>query len=145
MPNFPHLRENNVRKGFLEDSQYRKLVEGGELWFRALVECGRTYRWRVSELLNMQVNQVALAQRIVRLEPGTTKNSDGREVVMTDAQYLLLGACVEGKSPEDTVFTRSNGTPVRSFRAVWEKACTFAGVGQLLCSRCSEPMQAGAL
>ena len=23
MPYFPHLRENNVRKGFLEDSQYR--------------------------------------------------------------------------------------------------------------------------
>lgn len=36
---FPKLKENNVRKGFLEDAQYRKLVEGSELWFRALVEC----------------------------------------------------------------------------------------------------------
>ena len=63
MPHFPHLRENNVRKGFLEDSQYRKLVEGAELWFRTIVECGRTYGWRISELLGMKVKQVDLMQR----------------------------------------------------------------------------------
>lgn len=97
MPNFPHLRENNVRTGLLEDSQFRKLVEGSELWFRALAECGRIYGWRVSELLNMSVSQVDLAQRTIRLEPGTTKNSDGREVVMTHAVFTLLSACVLGK------------------------------------------------
>jgi integrase len=69
----------------LEDANYRKLVEGSELWFRALVECGRTYGWRVSELLNMRFKQVDLLQRTIRLEPGTTKNTEGREVVMTDA------------------------------------------------------------
>ncbi len=111
MPHFPHLRENNVRKGFLEDSQYRKLVEGTELWFRTIVECGRTYGWRISELLGMKVNQVDLMQRVIRLDPGTTKNSDGREVFMTDALYLLLGACVEGKSAEDSVFNQWDPRP----------------------------------
>jgi hypothetical protein len=28
---------------FLDDAQYRTPVDGAELWFRALVECGRTY------------------------------------------------------------------------------------------------------
>jgi integrase len=98
-PKFPKLAENNVRKGFLEDGQYRKLIEYcPNLWFRALVECGRTYGWRVSELLNMRVSQVDVSQRIVRLEPGTTKNRDGREVLMTDAVRLLLSALIEGKS-----------------------------------------------
>ncbi len=55
-----------------------------ELWFRSLVECGRTYGWRVSELLSMRVNQLDIAQRVIRLEPGTTKNRDGREVPMTE-------------------------------------------------------------
>jgi len=99
MPAFPHLRENNVRKGFLEDAQLHALVADGELWFRALVECGRTYGWRVSELLSLKVNQVDLEQQVIRLDPGTTKNSDGREVFMTDAVRLLLAACVHGKTP----------------------------------------------
>ena len=30
VPRFPHLAENNVRTGFLEDSQYDKLIEGAE-------------------------------------------------------------------------------------------------------------------
>ena len=85
MPAFPHLKENNVRGGFLDDAQYRKLVDGAELWFRALVECERTYGWRVSELLNLRMAQVDLAQSAILLEPGTTKNSDGREVFITDA------------------------------------------------------------
>jgi site-specific recombinase XerD len=75
MPYFPHLRENNVRKGFLEDSQYLALVKDADLWFRALVECGRTFGWRVSELVGMKVNQVDLMQRVIRLAPGTTTRS----------------------------------------------------------------------
>ncbi len=132
MPAFPRLQENNVRKGFLEDGQYRRLVEGSELWFRALVECGRTYGWRVGELLHMQVSQVDLAERVIRLEPGTTKNRDGREAPMTDAVFTLLSACVLGKSPEQYVFTRQNGTPVREFRHTWANACEHAGVPNLL-------------
>lgn len=139
MPAFPHLSENNVRKGFLADNQYRNLVEGAELWFRALVECGRTYGWRVSELLNLRVNQVDLAQRVIRLEPGTTKNADGREVFMTDTVHALLTACTAGKQADDAVFTRTNGKPVRSFRGTWERECTRAGVGQLVCGHCSQP------
>jgi len=58
VPRFPHLAENNVRTGFLEDGQYDKLVEGAEVWFRALVACGRSYGWRVQELLSMRVSQL---------------------------------------------------------------------------------------
>ncbi len=76
----------------------------------------------------MKVKQVELMQRVIRLDPGTTKNSDGCEIFMTDALNLLLGACVEGKGPEDAAFTRPNGIPVRSLRDAWEKACTLAGV-----------------
>jgi integrase len=108
IPAFPHLIENNVRKGFLEDGQYRKIVAYcPELWFRSIVECGRTYGWRISELRNMQVGQIDLQQRVIRLEPGTTKNGEGREVLMTDAVYALLTACVSGKAADDYVFTRS--------------------------------------
>ena len=143
MPAFPHLRENNIRKGFLEDSQLHALVADAELWFRALVECGRTYGWRVSELVNMRVEQVDLVQQVIRLEPGTTKNNDGREVFMTDSVRTLLAECVRGKAPDEPVFVRPDGKPVRDFRVTWERACTRAGVGQTICFSCSQPMNSG--
>lgn len=143
LPGFPKLKENNVRKGFLEDAQFRTLVEGAELWFRTLVESGRTYGWRVSELLGLRVHQADLAQRVIRLEPGTTKNSEGREVTMTDAVFTLLSACVIGKNPTDHVFTRKNGRAVRDFRTTWENACVRAGVGTIVCAGCEAPNQSG--
>ncbi len=132
-PKFPKLAENNVRKGFLEDGQYRKLIECcPALWFRSLVECGRTYGWRVSELLCMRINQIDLLQRVIRLEPGTTKNGDGREVIMTDAVHNLLSALADGKVADHHVFTRENGKRVRDFRGTWKNACAHAGVPDLL-------------
>jgi len=133
LPKFPKLAEDNIRKGFLEDAQYKKLIAYcPDLWFRALVEMGRTYGWRISELINLQVKQVDVDGRTIRLEPGTTKNKDGREVTMTNAVHSLLAKCVAGKSSEDAVFTRSDGKPVRDFRDTWAKATKAAGVPGLL-------------
>jgi len=100
------------------------------------VECGRTYGWRVSELLGMRVGQADLMQRVMRLEPGTTKNSEGREVAMTDTVYRLLSACVAGKPEKEHVFTRKHGLPGRDFRNAWENACVRAGVGAIVCAQC---------
>jgi integrase len=133
LPKFPKLMEDNVRKGFLEDSQYSKLLEANpELWFRALVEMGRTYGWRISELLGLRVGQIDLDARTIRLDPGTTKNRDGREVTMTGPVHALLSECAADKGPEDAVFTWPNGRPVRDFRDAWAKATQAAGVPGLL-------------
>jgi integrase len=133
IPGFPRLAEDNVRKGFLDDKQYEKLSASCfQTWLLAIVEVGRTYGWRVGELLNMRVKQIDLLSRTIRLEPGTTKNHDGREVTMTRRVHKLLKLCVFGKTAESFVFTRSNGQPVRDFRGTWAKACKEAGVPGLL-------------
>jgi integrase len=132
VPSFPHLAENNVRTGFLEDGQHQELVKGSDLWFRAMVEVGRTYGWRISELRDMKVSQVNLLNRTLRLEPGTTKNGEGREVSMTKSVYELLAGCVSGKGAADHVFTRPDGKAVRDFRELWLNACVAAGVPNLL-------------
>jgi len=133
LPKFPKLTEDNIRKGFLEDEQYKKLIGYcPDVWFRALVEMGRTYGWRVSELINLRVKQIDLQARTIRLEPGTTKNKDGREVTMTSAVHELLVQCLTDKSPDDPVFTRPDGTAVRDFRDIWGKATDAAGVPGLL-------------
>jgi integrase len=93
---------------------------------------GRTYGWRISELINLRVGQVDVEARTIRLEPGTTKNKDGREVSMTTTIHRLLTQCVAGKSSDESVLTRPDGKPVKDFRETWANACTFAGVPGLL-------------
>ncbi len=133
IPHFPSLAETNIRQGFLEDAQYEKLLESClEIWFQALVEAGCTYGWRVGELLKLKVDQINLENWVIRLHPGTTKNKDGREVTMTQTIHDLFELCVEGKTPEDYLFTRPNGKRVRCFRDAWDKARTAAGVPGLL-------------
>jgi integrase len=97
------------------------------LWMRALFECGVTFGWRVSELLNLRVGQVDLADRTIRLNPGETKNGQGRLAVLTDAAYVLIRECVRGKTADDYVFTR-NRKRIRSFRGTWAKLTEKAGL-----------------
>ncbi len=141
LPNFPRLQEHNVRTGFVEDEQYAQLTAAAaDLWLRALIEVAHTYGWRKQELLNLRVRQVDLAAGTIRLDPGSTKNRDGREATMTATVNVLLRECIRGKAPDDHVFTRTNGRPVRDFRKAWRTACVAAGVGRMLCKSCDQPV-----
>jgi len=61
-----------------------------ELACGALFEVGYSFGWRVSELLNLRVDQVDLLNRTISLHPGETKNDDGRVVIMTEPVHQLL-------------------------------------------------------
>src|ERR1035438_3758627 len=60
----------------------------------------------------------------------------GKHVLLLDAAssdltiYQLILACTVEKSPEDFIFTRDDGEPIRDFRVAWWKACVVAGRGQ---------------
>ena len=132
---FPRLAERNVRKGFVEDVSYQPLAEAAARagsWMYAMFEVAFTFGWRFSEVLNLRVEQVSIADRTIRLNPGETKNDEGRIVIMTDRVRRLLELCVAGKSARDYVFTRANKKPVRDFRRTWKKICEQAGVSELL-------------
>jgi len=48
VPDFPHLKETNVRQGFVTAEQYRELVAHcHHLWLRAMLETAYNYGWRV--------------------------------------------------------------------------------------------------
>jgi integrase len=129
------LKENNTRKGFLESAQYDELARECAkygLWMRTLFELGYTYGWRHEELLSMRVSQVSIADRTIRLNPGETKNDEGREVTMTPLLRGLLQECVRGKQPNDFVLTRSDGRPIGDFRISWGTATAKAKVAGLL-------------
>ena len=133
VPSMPKLREANARTGFLEDGQYRKLLEyRPELWFRTIVEVGRTFGWRRTGITGLRVGQIDLMQRTIRLEAGTTKKGEGRVVTVVDALYVLISACVRG-SLKTISFSRARmDFAVISFRGLWKNACISAGCPGLL-------------
>ena len=135
VPHIPMLTESNTRKGFLESKQHDQLAAECAkvgLWLRAIFEVAYTCGWRHEELLGLRVQQVNLLTGTIRLEPGTTKNGDGREVTVTQFVRQLLVQCIQGKGQHDYVFTRDNGTPIRDFRKSWHNVCHAAGTPGLL-------------
>jgi integrase len=105
---------------------------------RSLFEVGFTYGWRHAELTGLRVRQVNLFGGAIRLDAGTTKNDDAREVIMTKQVRLLVGQCILGKRADDYVFTRDGNAPVRDFRSTWASVCCAVGVGELVCPQCEQ-------
>jgi integrase len=139
LPKIPRLKENNVRKGFLEFPEYERLSReciGVGPWLCGILETGYTFGWRDEEVTNLRAGAVDLVNRCVRLYPGETKNDDGRMAFMTAELYEALAPLMVGKSGDDYVFTREDGSSVVDFRKAWWKVCTAAGLGAMVCRKC---------
>jgi integrase len=72
--------------------------------------------------------------RRVRLEPGTTKNDEGREFpftaelrVILERQKAKANALRKKGIIYPYVFHR-NGKPIKDFRKIWKRACKAAGI-----------------
>ena len=147
VPHIPLLREANARSGFVEDTGFGRLAlvaeAGGEPWLRLFLELAYSYGWRRGELLGLRCGQVNLAEGTIRLDPGTTKNREGREVAIEPTSRLatLLRAALAGKRPDDYVLTRTRNRPVRDFRAAWRGLCVRAGLGRWECRACASAVE----
>ena len=92
-PHFPMLRENNVRAGFFEREQYLAVQKHLPTSMRPVVTFAYVTGWRInSEVLPLQWRQVDLKLGEVRLDPGTTKNLEGRVFYLTFELEELLKA-----------------------------------------------------
>jgi integrase len=133
VPDFPHLAENNTRTGFLEDQEYATLTARcSELWLRLFLEIAYSLAWRKSEILNLQVRNISMSARTIRLDVGSTKNGEGREVAMTQRIAALVEQAIAGKSAEDYLLTRGNGQRVKDFRKAWRNLTSAAGLSDKL-------------
>ena len=134
--------KGNERRGFVEETQYRKLVDAaaGQLWLRGLLALGYTYGFRRGELLGnpkkgteaMRCAQVDLINNTVTLYSGETKNGDGRTVALTEECRQIVTELRKGKQPDDFLFTRKGGDVIRDFRVTWDALTKAAGVPGLL-------------
>lgn len=135
-PHIPLLQENNTRKGFFEREQFESVRRHLPAPLQAVATFAYLTGWRTkSEILPLQWSQVDFTAGVVRLEPGTTKNREGRVFVFRgiDALKQVLEAQWaerEGLAAKNQicpwVFHRK-GQPIRSYRRAWQTACELAG------------------
>jgi integrase len=107
---------------------------------RVAVTIAHTFGWRMqSEVLTLELRQVDLVAGTIRLDPGATKNDEGRIVYLTPELQSMLRAQVErvmalmGKRGAAIPYLfphlkgRFAGRCVRDFRKTWATACKNAG------------------
>jgi integrase len=112
LPVFPHLKENNVRTGFIEQSDF-DLLRGlaTEPWLRLFLEMAFEYGWRKRELLDLRVRHANVMTGTIRLDVGDTKNDEGREVAMTASIRELVRVAATGKNPDESSPHTENDLP----------------------------------
>jgi integrase len=90
-PHIPMLRESPPRSGFFERSQFEAVQAHLPAPLRGLVGFASITGWRVpSEVQPLERRQVDFAAGTVRLDPGQTKNGEGRLFPMTAELRAIL-------------------------------------------------------
>lgn len=139
IPVFPALRVDNTRQGFLAAETVDKLREALPEPVRTMFVVGYHLGWRKGELLALQWRSVDLDEGTIRLDPGTTKNREGRLAYLPEAAALALRAWRDETSSFERregvivpfVFHR-DGKPVKSIDGTWRRACKAVGCPGLL-------------
>ena len=134
VPHVPMLVEKNVRTGFFEHDGYLALRDALPSYLKPFVTFAYKTGWRESEIADLTWNRVDLEAAIVRLDPGTTKNDEGRTVYLDgELQELFRKQWEERRRTRrltEYVFPNHDGTGrIKDFRYRWNEACRSAGLG----------------
>ena len=128
-PHIPMLREDNVRRGFFERAQFDALRQALPTYLQPVVQFAYITGWRIpSEVLRLTWTNVDFLGGQVRLDPGTTKNGEGRSFPFTTELRSIL-ATQHQRRPKDAVCPwvfQHNGKPIGSFYKAWNRACYAA-------------------
>jgi integrase len=125
------LKENNTRKGFFEREEFLAVRNALPEEIKPLVTFAYWTGCRKGEILGLHWSQVDLLARVVRLEPGETKNDEARTIPLAGELYEMLAmqrAIRDQQWPAcPWVFSR-HGQPIKKFRRPWDAACRKAGL-----------------
>jgi integrase len=136
IPTIDLLKEAAPRAGFFEREQFEAVRRHLPAPLHAVVTVAYITGWRIkSEILKLQWRQVTFDAETIRLDPGTTKNDEGRLFMMTPELRAVL---LEERAATDAlqqatgqivplVFHRK-GRPIKAFRRAWLSACRKAGI-----------------
>lgn len=131
----PSLKENNVRKGFLEHTAYTRLRDELPECLRALFVGAYHTGARRGELTRIQWPQVDFTANRITLNPGETKNDEPRTLPIYGEmrEWLLMAKEARDlKFPACPWVFHENGRRIQTFRKAWASACERAKLPGLL-------------
>jgi integrase len=141
-PTIKMLKEDNVRKGFLEHWQFMKLLEQASDYIKPVIRFLYYTGWRTEEALTLTWDMVDVDNGIISLSPGTTKNKKGRHYYMPNEileMIRTLWAAYTEKVRKEIptpkyVFTNRDCTDrIKDMRGAWKNSCKKAGLdGKLM-------------
>lgn len=132
VPYIPMLKEHNVRKGFIEYGNYLALKEALPGYLKPVLTFAYFSGWRRGEILGLKWSNVNLTDGIVRLEPGETKNGEGRTLYMEPELWELLRVLQRFRRLDCSFIFHLDGRKAGDFRKAWKTACTKIGKPDLL-------------
>jgi integrase len=130
------LQEHNARTGFFERADFDGIVARLPADLKAVFAVAYITGWRVkSEILTRKWAHVDLQSGWLRLEPGETKNLEGRQFPITTILRVVLERQRERTLAVEKathaiipwLFHRA-GRPIKSFRRAWLTVCKDAGL-----------------
>jgi integrase len=130
-----------VGSRFFERAPYRAVRGRLAPDLQTAVTIAHTYGWCVQEILRLEGRQLDIEAGTLRLDPGTTKNDEGRVVYLTPELARLLGEQLERVRAVERKMERiiphlfphlsgrrRIGQRRRDFRKAWATACVQASV-----------------
>jgi integrase len=136
-PHVPMLEERNVRQGFFERDAFETLRGHLPEAVRPVVTFAYLTGWRVpSEVLTLQWPQVDRTAKLIRLEPGETKNSEGRTFPyanlpeldeLIEARWQARERLLKARDKICPYVFHRHGEPILTFRKAWKAATIKAG------------------
>jgi integrase len=131
---YPILPEANARKGFFERAEYRALLTSLPDDLKPLLAIGYWTGLRVGEIRGLRWEQIDFLNGLIRLNPGETKNDEGRTAPMPAELSAILRAhhasCPKGFSFVCYRIDRSRRAhKVGSFCRAWRNHCVKVELG----------------
>src|SRR5215510_9205869 len=135
-PHIAKLQLNNARKGFFESEHFFAVLKHLPDDIKPVAVAAYVTGWRVhDEILTRQRHHLDFKAGWLRLEPGETKNNEGRNFPLTpmlrealERQVQKTEALQREKGVIIPWLFHRNGKPIRTFRRSWLTACKTAGV-----------------
>ncbi len=136
-PYIPNLVVRNTRTGFFEVEDFQAVLGHLPDYLHPLMEFFALTGWRKSDVLPLHWRQVDFTVGEVRLEPGTTKNDEGRTFPFS--VFPPLGDLLKRQRERTTALEKQtgkiipwvfhrHGEPIKSYDVAWKSACKKAGV-----------------
>lgn len=138
-PSISMLKEAPPRSGFFEPEQFQTVLRYLRPEIRPVALFAYETGWRLREVITLEWRHVDLTEGSVRLDPGTTKNGEGR-IAYCSPELLAVLRAQKAATRElerekgilvPRVFHR-RGRRILRFLASWQTACKKAGVPGML-------------